>query len=58
MTIDLNKQDIEVIRTSLEFSKHRVSSERETPPEVRKENIERIDTVLRKLPRVAARIDD
>lgn len=58
MTIDLTEQDIEVIRASLEFSKHRISSERETPTKVRKENIDRIDAVLGKLPRVAARIDD
>lgn len=56
MIIELSDQDIEVIRTSLQYSKARVAGVTETPPDVRKENVDRIETVLEKL-RVASRSD-
>ena len=49
MKIDLTKQDIEVIRTSLHYSKERVANAEGTPYEVRKENLNRIETALQKL---------
>lgn len=49
MTIDLTDMDIEVIRTSLRYSKEHVSNAEGTPYEVRKENLDRIEAVLQKL---------
>ena len=49
MVIELTKQDIEVIVTSLRYSKRNIAEARETPNEVRKENLEKIDAVLSKL---------
>ena len=49
MKIDLTEQDIEVIRTSLHFSKERVADAQGTPNEVRKEDLARIEAVLQKL---------
>jgi len=57
MMIELTNLDIEVVRTSLQYAKERVSGNAETPYEVRKENLARIDAILQKLPRVVAHID-
>jgi hypothetical protein len=49
MLVELNDQDFDTIRTSLEYSKERIRNVSETPANVRTEQINRIDDVLGKL---------
>jgi hypothetical protein len=49
MHIDLNRQDIETLLESLNYSKQRVSDAQDTPYEVRRENLARIEAVTNKI---------
>ena len=58
MMIDFTNQEIEVIRTSLRYSKERVANAEGAPYEVRKENLDRIDAVLQKLSQDSIQVED
>lgn len=58
MIIELSGTDIDVTLTSLQYSKQRVADASGTPDEVRKEDLERIDTVLAKLRAAVAEARD
>jgi hypothetical protein len=46
---ELTSEDIETLLTSLEYSKDRVRNSQNTPAEVRRENLDRLDAVAEKL---------
>jgi hypothetical protein len=49
MNIDLDATDLVVLLESLEYSRQRVREAQGTPPDVRQENLRRLDTVSEKL---------
>ncbi|MFK5947601.1 MAG: hypothetical protein QM500_02380 [Methylococcales bacterium] len=49
MSAELSKNEIETILESLKYSKQRIQDSQDTPYEVRKENLQRIDDVIDKL---------
>jgi hypothetical protein len=49
MTVDLTIEEIETLLTSLDYSKQHVRDAPETPYEVRRENLSRLDAVATKL---------
>ena len=57
-TLQLTQEELDVIRTSLEYAKQRIAEIQETPAEVRNENMKRVESVLRKLPRTVSSIED
>lgn len=49
MVIDLTREEIETLLTSLEYSRQRISEAPGTPYDVRRDNLARIDAVAEKL---------
>jgi hypothetical protein len=49
MQVELTLEDIETLITSLGYSKQRVADASSTPSTVRQENLERIESVEKKL---------
>lgn len=49
MLVDLNGQDVEVLLVSLEYSKLHVREAPDTPYDVRKDNLLKLDAVADKL---------
>lgn len=49
MTIELSKLEIETLLESLNYSKRAIEDAQGTPDEVRKENLERIESAIQKL---------
>ena len=54
MNIDLTSEEIATLRTSIEYSKDRVRNSKDMPAEVRRENLERLDSIATKLRSVAS----
>lgn len=46
--LELDQGDIEVIRESLRYSKQRIADAQGTPYAVRRENLERVESVMQK----------
>lgn len=51
MTIELTPEEIATLLTSLDYSKDRVRNAQDTPAEIRRENLDRLDAVSAKLRR-------
>ena len=49
MKVELDAMDLETLVTSLEYSILNVSNAQDTPLEVRRENLERIESVMKKI---------
>lgn len=49
MEVDLDPQDVETLLTSLEYSKRNMRDAADVPDDVRRENIARVETVMKKL---------
>jgi hypothetical protein len=49
MNVELTSEDIETLLTSLDYSKDRVRNSPDTPAEVRRGNLARLDAVTEKL---------
>jgi hypothetical protein len=58
VVLNLTEPQIEVLREALNYGKLQVQAATGTPPELKKEKVEVIDSILRLVPRVVARIDD
>jgi hypothetical protein len=49
MNVELSPEDLDTLITSLEYSQRAVRDARDTPPDVRQQNLERLDAVAEKL---------
>jgi hypothetical protein len=58
VALNLTAAQIDVLREALNYGKLQVQTAVGTPPELKKEKVEVIDSILRQFPRVVARIDD
>ncbi len=58
VVLKLTETQIDVLREALNYGKLPVQAAAGTPAALKKERVEVIDSILRELPRVVARIDD